>query len=89
MTNPSNELEDWEIGPETCVGGIDANDAPSQAWHIPADNWLTLARLSYGVKQKAHKADKLDVFDTTDYVVFRAVLPRGLRSVRNDGAAHG
>lgn len=89
VPKPSNDFRDWGIEPETGVGDIDANDHPSSVCRGSTANWLTLARAGYGVKQKADMTGKSGVFATPDYVAFFAVLRRGLRSVRNGGAALG
>lgn len=84
VTKPSNEFRDWDIEPETSAGSVDANDHPSYVWRGSADCRLTLAWTRCSVLQKPRTAGKPDVFDTLDYGALLAVLPRCLRSVRND-----
>lgn len=84
VTKPSNDFRDWGIKPNPCVGRVDARDHPSYVWRGSADSRLILARPRYGVQQKGPKVGKPDVIDTLDYVELLAVLPRCLRSVRND-----
>jgi hypothetical protein len=84
VTKPSNDFRDWDIEPETSAGSVDANDHPSYVWRGPADCRLTLAWTRYGVQQKVAKVDRPGVSEDRDYLALLAVLPRCLRSVRND-----
>lgn len=84
MTKPSNDFRDWDIEPETSVDGVDANDHLLYVWPGPADRRLMLARPRCSVQQKARKVEKPGVSDARDYLALLAVLPRCLRSVRND-----
>ncbi len=47
MTKASNDFRDWDIEPETSVGGVDPNGFPFYVWRESADNRLTLARPRY------------------------------------------
>ena len=47
MTKASSDFRDWDVAPETSVGGIDANGFPFYVWRESADNRLTLARPRY------------------------------------------
>ncbi len=84
VTKPSNDFRDWGIKPKPCVGRADARDHTSYVWRGSADGRMTLTRPRYNEQQKGPKAGKPDVFDRLDYVAPLAVLPRCLRSVRND-----
>ena len=80
MTKASNELRDWDIEPETRVGGVDAIGHLLYDWREAADSRLTLARSRCSVQQTARKTGKSELFDTPEYVALLAALPRGLRS---------
>ncbi|MBX9683004.1 MAG: hypothetical protein K2X41_04370 [Hyphomicrobium sp.] len=84
VTKPSKEFRDWDIGPATCVGGVDATGNRLYDWREAADRRLMLARPRYIVQQKARKVDMLGVSDARDYFGLPAVRPCSLRSARND-----
>ena len=47
VTKSSDDFRDWDIEPETSVGGVDANGFPFYVWRESADSRLTLARPRY------------------------------------------
>lgn len=84
MTEPSEYFRDRDFELQKSVGAVSANDHSLYVWRGPAARRLALARPLYGVLQKARKAGKPDLINTLDYLALLAVLPRSLRSVRND-----
>ena len=84
VTKPSKEFRDWDIEPETSVGGVDATGHLLYDWREAADSRLMLSRPRYSVQQKARKVDRPGVSDARDYLGLTAVRPCSLRSARND-----
>lgn len=84
VTKPREYFRDRDFELQNSAGAVSAHDHSLYVWRRPAVRRLALARPLYGVLQKARKAGKPDVINTLDYLALLAVLPRSLRSVRND-----